>query len=329
MTFRSVVLAASLAAFGCTSLFTAAAAQAQSYPNKPIKMLTGFTAGGVTDLLGRAIAERMAAGLGQPVVLDARPGAGGIIGTDAAIKSDPDGYTIGLIVSPTIIGAMVNGREWKLESEMTPLGLAYRQGYMIGLNPTVAEFQNVKNMMDLVKVVKTNPGKIFFASVGAGSTGHLTGELIKGISGLDWTHVPYKGMQGGLLEVISGRTPLVMFGTDPDDPKRHVGRVINIASSALTRNKTTPDVPTLSESGFPDMDASTWAGFFAPAGLPKPIADRLQAEYKAAWEHPETQKRLSSSLVLEYMPPAEFMTLMRKTVSVWGKVIKDQNIKPQ
>lgn len=302
-------------------------AAAQTFPAKPLRLITGFTPGGVSDLLSRAIAERMSATLGQPMVVESRPGAGGTIGQDAVVKSEPDGHTIGLIVSPTLISGMVGGRSWNLDAEVAPLGLAYRQGFMIGLNPSTPEFRNVKNMMDLVAVVKANPNRIFYASVSPGSTGHLTGALIAAQMGLQWEHVAYKGMQGPLQELVAGRTPLVMFGTAVEDPQKFPGRVLNIASSALKRNPTTPDIPTLSESGFPGMDASTWAGFFAPVGIPKPAMDRLVSEYKAAWEHPETQKRLSSSLVLEYLPPAEFMALMKQTVATWGRVIREQNIR--
>ena len=320
---RQVLLSASL----MPALASPLSGRAQSFPTRPIRLITGFTAGGVADQVSRAIAERMSITLGQPVVVDMRPGASGLIGHDAIVKAEPDGHTIGLIVSPSLIGGMVSGRNWNLDAEMAPLGLAYRQGFMIGLNPTVPEFRNVKNMMDLVAVVKANPEKIFYASVSPGSTGHLTGALIGSQMGLKWEHVAYKGMQGPLLEVVSGRTPLVMFGTAVEDPQKFPGKIINIASSALKRNPTTPDIPTLAESGFPGMDASTWAGFFAPVGIPRPIMDRLVAEYKAAWEHPDTQARLGKSLVLEYMPPAEFMTLMKQTVTTWGRVIKEQNLK--
>jgi tripartite-type tricarboxylate transporter receptor subunit TctC len=320
---RRVLIAASLA----PTLGAPFVASAQSYPSRPIKLITGFTPGGVADLVSRAIADRMAISMGQPVVVDARPGASGMIGHDAIVKAEPDGYTFGLIVSPVLIAGMVNGRAWNLDAEMAPLGLAYRQGYMIGLNPTVPEFRNVKNMMDLVGVVKANPEKIFYASVSTGSTGHLTGALIGAQQGLKWEHVAYKGMQGPLLEMVAGRTPLVMFGTAVEDPDKFPGKVINIASSALKRNPTSPNVPTLDESGFPGLDASTWAGFFAPMGIAKPVMDKLVAEYKAAWEHPDTQARLSKSLVLEYAAPAEFMTIMKGTVSTWGPVIKKLDLK--
>lgn len=321
---RRVLIAASLA----TALGAPLVASAQTFPTRPIKLITGFTPGGVADQVSRAIAERMAITLGQPVVVDSRPGASGLIGHDAIVKADPDGYTIGLIVSPVLIAGIFNGRTWNLDAEMAPLGMAYRQGFMIGLNPTVPEFQGVKTMRDVVAVVKANPEKIFYASVSTGSTGHLTGALIGAQMGLKWEHVAYKGMQGPLMEVVSGRTPLVMFGTAVEDPDKFPGKVVNIASSAIKRNPTTPNIPTLDETGFPGLDASTWAGFFAPVGIPKPIMDRLVAAYKAAWEHPDTQARLGKSLVLEYAAPAEFMGIMKQTASTWGKVIKEQNLKP-
>lgn len=320
---RRILIAASLA----STLGAPRVASAQTFPSRPIRLITGYTPGGVADLLSRAIAERMSITLGQPVVVDSRPGASGLIGHDAIVKSEPDGHTFGLIVSPSLISGMVSGRTWNLDAEMAPLGLAYRQGFMIGINPSVPEFANVKNMMDLVAAVKANPGKIFYASVSPGSTGHLTGALIGSQMGLKWEHVAYKGMQGPLQELVAGRTPLVMFGLAVEDPQKFPGKVIHLASSALKRNPTTPNVPTLSESGFPNMDASTWAGFFAPVGIPKPVMDRMVAEYKAAYDHPDTHKRLGASLVMEYMPPAEFMTLMKQTVATWGRVIREQNIK--
>lgn len=321
---RRVLIAASLA----TALGAPLVASAQTFPTRPIRLITGFTPGGVADQVSRAIAERMAITLGQPVVVDSRPGASGLIGHDAIVKADPDGYTIGLIVSPVLIAGIFNGRNWNLDAEMAPLGMAYRQGFMIGLNPTVPEFQGVKTMRDVVAVAKANPEKIFYASVSTGSTGHLTGALIGAQMGLKWEHVAYKGMQGPLLEVVSGRTPLVMFGTAVEDPDKFPGKVLNIASSAIKRNPTSPNIPTLDETGFPGLDASTWAGFFAPVGIPKPIMDRLVAAYKAAWEHPDTQARLGKSLVLEYAAPAEFMGIMKQTAATWGKVIKEQNLKP-
>jgi len=325
---RRTLLAASLITLGAVCPLAApTTVSAQAYPSKPLRLITGFTPGGVADLLSRAIAERMSVTLGQSVVVESRPGAGGLIGHDAIVKAEPDGQTFGLIVSPTLISGMVGGRNWNLDAETAPLGLAYRQGFMIGLNPSVPEFSNVKSMMDLVAAVKANPNKIFYASVSPGSTGHLTGALIGSQMGLKWEHVAYKGMQGPLQELVAGRTPLVMFGVAVEDPQKFPGKVIHLASSALKRNPTTPSVPTLSESGFPGMDASTWAGFFAPVGIPKPVMDRMVAEYRAAYDHPDTHKRLGASLVMEYMPPAEFMTLMKQTVATWGRVIKEQNIK--
>jgi len=322
----------SLRGAGVTALLIAATglaapASAQTWPAKPIRLVVGFAPGGTTDLMSRMLGDRMSQALGQPIVIENRPGAGGVIGMDAVIKADPDGYTFGLIPSPTLIAAIFNGREQNTDRDFTPVGLTYRQGVGLGINRTMPEFKDVKNASDLVRVIKANPNRIFFGSIGTGSSGHLIGELMKISAGLQWTHIPYKGQSVAFQEVMSGQSPIVMIGISLDNPKAYGERLVAIGVSSIRRNPRLPDVPTLAESGFPGMDATSWGGYAAPAGLPPAIRERLIREYKAAFDSAEFQSKWAH-FILDYIAPPEFGILMRETVQIWSRVIRDNNIKP-
>jgi tripartite-type tricarboxylate transporter receptor subunit TctC len=321
---RAVTLGvASLAAL------TAQPAWSQAFPSKPLRMIVPFPAGGITDTVGRVIADKMSKQMGQPFVIDNRGGAGGMIGLDAIIKSDPDGYTMGLMASPTLISGLLNGRDWNVENDFTPIGLNYRQGMLFSLNPTVPELRGVRTGADLVRAVKANPGKINFASIGIGSTGHLIGEIMGDMAGMKWVHVPYKGTAPLVQELIAGQVPLVMVGGASDDPVKYPGRVIVVATSGAKRHPLNPDAPTLAESGFPGLDATTWGAFVGPGKIPAPIAARLAAEYKVAFDNPDMRDKLNAQVLQEYMTPADLARLTREAVQMWGKVIKEKNIKAQ
>jgi tripartite-type tricarboxylate transporter receptor subunit TctC len=298
----------------------------QGFPSKPVRVILPVTPGGATDVITRMLAEKMSVRLGQPVIVENRPGAGGVIGADAVLKSPADGYTMGLVLSPALISGLLNGREWKME-EMTPIGLNFRQGLFIGINPQQTLFRGASTLADMIRVVKANSGKVNFGSIGVGSTGHLLGERMKGIAGLDWEHVAYKGGAELTGALVAGNDPFVVIGVTLDDSLRNPDRVKIVATSAPRRHPGT-NFPTLTESGYPTLEATTWGGYVAPGGLPAPVRDRLAAEYKAAFDSPDVQEKANRVLLQEYMAPAEFGQLIRDTVTIWGKVIRDSNIKP-
>jgi tripartite-type tricarboxylate transporter receptor subunit TctC len=304
------------------------AAAAQMWPSKPLRLVVGFAPGGSLDLMSRLVADKMSQGLGQPIVVDNRPGAGGLLGIDAVIKADPDGYTFGMLPSATLISGIFTGRDQNTDRDLLPLGLAFRQGITLGLNPAVPEFKSVRNVADLVRTIKAQPNKIFFGSIGMGSTGHLVGELMKSSGGLQWTHIPYKGQAAAFQEVMAGQAPIVMIGVTFDDPKAFGGRIVPVGVTSTRRNARLPDVPTLAESGFSGFEASTWGGFVAPARVPVAVHDRLAREFKAAFDTPDFQSKWAN-FTLEHLPPAEFAKLMRDTIQVWSKVIRDNNIKAE
>ena len=304
-----------------------ASAQGQTFPNKPIRLLVGFPPGGTTDIVSRIVGERMGAQMGQVVIIENKPGATGVIALDVLIKSPSDGYTISFIASPTLISALVNTKDINAERDFSPIGLIYRQGFFISLNPSVPEFKGVNTLGDLIAVVKAHPGKINYATIGVGSTGHLTGELMASRAGLQWTHIPYKGASLLLQEVLSGQAPLVDIGGVVEDARDSQGKIINLAVSSTKRHPLAPNVPTLAESGFPGVDASSWGGLVAPAGVPKAVIGRLVAEYKTAYDNPTVNEKLVR-WIPEYMGPAELNDLMKQTIQTWGKVIKDVGMKP-
>jgi tripartite-type tricarboxylate transporter receptor subunit TctC len=300
---------------------------AQTYPGKPVRVLVGFPPGGSTDIVARVVAERWGAQLGQPMIVENRPGAGGVIGLDAVTRSLPDGYTVGLLASPTLISALVNGRSIGAEREYASIGLIYRQGFFILINPAVPEFRGVRTLADLIAVVKSNPGKINYGSIGVGSTGHLVGELMADRGGLQWTHIPYKGLAPLLQEVTAGLAPTVLIGGTIMDSRNSGGRIVALATTSSKREASAPEVPTLSESGFPGVDASSWGSFIAPVGLPNPVLVKLAADYKAAFDSPGLADKLIG-FTPEYLAPQDVDALATQTLQLWGKVIKDAGIKP-
>jgi tripartite-type tricarboxylate transporter receptor subunit TctC len=308
------------------ALGTAAAlpAAAQEFPARPIRIVMGTPAGEAIDVIYRMFAEKMSGPLGQSLFIDNRPGAAGLIGLDTIINSAPDGYTIGLLQSPSLISGLFNGREWKPDQEMTPIGLDYRQGVLLSINPNVPIFKDVKGPADLVRVVRANPGKVNFGTIGPGSTGHLVGELMK-TRGLQWEHIAYKGGVPLIQAVAAGSDPIVGIGTSLQDVDKNPGRVVVVATSAGR-----PQGPyrPLAEAGFPDIDATTWGGMVGPARLPAPVLAKLSAAYKTAFDNPEIQDKAGKILIQEYMAPPEFGQLIRSHIATWSKVIKDNNIHP-
>jgi tripartite-type tricarboxylate transporter receptor subunit TctC len=300
-------------------------ALAQTYPNRPIRLIIGNPTGEAVDVIFRLISENMSAQLGQPIVVENRPGAAAVIGLDAVIQSAPDGYTIGTFTSPSLISGLLNGREWKPDAELTAIGMNYQQGILMALNPNVPLLKDVKNGADLVRVVKANPGKINFGSVGIGSTGHLIGELMAGRAGLQWQHVPYKGGVPMIQAIVAGAEPIVGIGASVPDAERNPGRLLVIATSG---GKPQSGVAPISEAGFPGLVATTWGGLVGPGRLPAPVLARLEAAYKVAFDTPAIKEKTSRILVQEYLPPPEFARVIRDNVAMWGKVIKDNNIKP-
>jgi tripartite-type tricarboxylate transporter receptor subunit TctC len=320
-------MAATLFARIAASFLLAAApalALAQApYPNHAVKIVLGFPPGQATDTIARLIGQKLAEALGQPFVVENKPGAAGIIGTDFVAKSPPDGYTLvmgssgPLAVNPGLYGAKL---PYDPVRDFAPITVAASVPLFIVAHPSFPP----NNVKELIAHAKANPGKINYASGGSGVTNHLAMEMFKSIAGVDLMHVPYTGGPPALSALIAGDVS-VMFETGPGAlPHVKAGRLKAIAVGALKRSTGAPEVPTVAESGLPGFEAVAWIAISAPAGTPKPIITKLNAEIVKALQLPDIRERF---LTLGAEPvgntPEEFAAYLKAEIAKWGKVIKE------
>ncbi len=307
-------------------LFMPSAAVAQSYPDKPIRLIVPFPPGQSIDILGRLIAEKLSGTLGQPVVVDNRAGAGGIIGIDAGAKAPPDGYTLIMISNGTLVIA-----PWLYEKvpyhpikDISPIASLAAVAHVLVTTPGFP----VNNVGELVALVKANPGSYNYASPGAGTTQHLTMEMLKARTGMNLVHVPYKGSAQAQTDLMGGHVPIMFDAVPAVMEQVAAGKLKALAVSSGVRSPYLPDVPTVAESGVPGFDSVGWIGIGAPAGTPAPIIQKLSTEVLAILNSPEVQKRMKGLGFVTIGESAErFAARIKVEVPNIGKVIKDANIK--
>ena len=299
---------------------------AQVYPNHAIRLVVPFPAGGTTDILARAAAQKLTESLGQPVVVDNRPGAGGNIGADVVAKSAPDGYTLlmGTVGTHAINPSLYTKMPYDHVKDFVPVVLVAGVPNVLVVNPSVP----VNSVADLIKLAKSKPGAINFASSGSGTSIHLSGELFKTMAGVDMTHVPYKGSAPALTDLIGGQVQ-VMFDNLPSAlPQIKGGKLRAIAVTSLKRAPVLPDVPTIAESGLPGFEASSWFGVLAPAGTPAPVVARLNAEVNKWLQSPEAREQLlAQGAVAAGGTPEQFAAHIRAETEKWAKVVKASGAK--
>jgi len=309
------------------ALVIAGAAAQGSYPNRPITMVVGFTAGGSTDIVTRLVAEEMRKTWGQPVVVDNRPGAGGNIGAAIVAKAKPDGYTllVGSVGPLAINASLYSTMPYDNLKDFTPVSLIVHVPNMLVVNPAAMP---VNSFAEFVALVKANPGKYFFSSTGTGTSSHLSGELLKTMAGLDATHVPYKGAVA-LNDLLSGEQVHFMFATIPSVIELvRAGRLRALAVTSKTRSAAVPDIPTIAELGYPAFEASSWFGLLGPAGLPRDIVMALQAEVVRALKVPELRAKLVQQGADPVgSTPEEFAAYMGTETAKWAKVVKASGAK--
>ncbi|MBZ1350308.1 tripartite tricarboxylate transporter substrate binding protein [Alcaligenaceae bacterium LF4-65] len=308
-------------------LGTSLVSHAQSeYPNKPIRLIIGFPAGGSTDIVGRIVAQKLSERLGQSIVVENRGGAGGTIGTDAAAKAAPDGYTLTLGTTSTM--AVAPGAYSKLGYDpiksFSPISLVAVTPYLLVVNPQVP----AKSLAELVALVKSQPGKLNYASAGNGSTTQLATEMLNDVTGMKMTHIPYKGNAAADLAILSNQVE-VLFGSMPallQHAKTNKLRALAVGSS--TRSSALPETPTVAELGYPGFEAALWLGVLAPAGTPKPIIDKLNkelvaiaatADFKAAMDKNGADATSNT--------PEQFASLIKNEVGKYGSITKRLGIK--
>jgi tripartite-type tricarboxylate transporter receptor subunit TctC len=299
---------------------------AQPFPSKPIRIVVPFPAGGTTDVLARAAAQKLTDTLGQPAVVDNRPGAGGNIGAELVAKSPPDGYTLlmGTVGTHAINPALYPKLPYDHMRDFAPVILVAGVPNVLVVNPALP----VNSVQELVAYAKANPGKLNFASSGSGTSIHLSAELFKTAAGLAMTHVPYKGSSPALMDLIGGQVQLMFDNLPSALPQIRGGKLKALAVTSPERAPALPDVPTIAESGFPGFEASSWFGLLAPAGTPQPTIAKLNAEVAKWLASPEAkEKLLAQGANAAGGTPEDFAKHIAAETAKWQKVVKESGAK--
>jgi tripartite-type tricarboxylate transporter receptor subunit TctC len=297
----------------------AGTAAAQAYPTRPIRLVVTFPSGGAPDILARLFADK--AQLGQPVVVDNKPGAGGNIGADNVAKSPPDGYSLvmGTVGTHSINGALYSKMPYDMVKDFTPVGHVASAPNLL----VVTNSLPVKNVAELIAYMKANPNKLSFGSPGIGTSVHVSGELFKSLTGTTMQHVPYKGRQFAIPDLVGGQIQ-VMFDNMPSAlPMAKEGKIRALAQTTARRSPAAPDVPTVAET-VPGFEATTWFAMFAPAGTPKDIVAKVNAEMKRVFALPDVQDKLKNlGLETWISSPEELAALQTAEIAKWAKVVKE------
>lgn len=298
---------------------------AQNFPSKPIHIVVTFTSGGAPDIIARLLGERMTADWGQPVIIENKPGAGGNIGADFVAKSAPDGYTVvvGTVGTHSINGALYSKMPYDMVKDFTPVTLLATTPNMLVVNNDVPA-KTLKEFIDLGK----KEGKMSFASSGSGTSIHVSGELFKTMTGIDMTHIPYKGRATAIPDLLGGRVTMMFDNMPSSLPLVREGKLRALGVTSLKRATAAPEIPTIAESGLPGFEAVSWFALFAPAGTPTPIVDKLQAEASKILKSDDISKRLID-LGLEPVGSTadELAAYQRSEITKWAKVVKDSGAK--
>ena len=312
------VLCIALAALGPMAA-TAVHAQTVAFPAKPIRVIVPFTPGGFTDLMTRAVGEPLAKNVAQPVLIDNRPGANGIIGAELLSRANPDGYTIGMVIAGhSASQTLYDKLPYHAVKSFQPISL-------VGVAPLILVASNsfpAKDLKELLAAARAKPGSISFASSGVGAAAHLTMELLAQQQGLTMTHVPYKGTAPALADLMGGHIQIMFDTMSAMLPQVRAGKIRAIGLSSEARWPAAPEIPTLAEAGMPGFVSGSWAGLLAPGGTPRPIVDRLSGEIQRIVRQPEVRARI---IDLGAEPvgntPDEFRAFMESEVTRWAKVI--------
>ncbi|HYL89988.1 MAG TPA: tripartite tricarboxylate transporter substrate binding protein [Burkholderiales bacterium] len=304
------------------------AVTAQSWPNRPVRFLVPFAAGaGINDIMARLVGQHLGAGLGQPVVIENRAGAGGIAGTEAAAKAAPDGYTF-LMTNVSLITSayLYSHLSYDPQKDLVPVTLVATSPLLLVVNPAVP----ARSVQEFVAYAKANPGKLNFGSGGVGSTPHLSAELFKSAAGFDAVHVPYKGGAPALNDLIGGQISFMIENMPGTMPFVKQGKLRALAITSPQRSPLEPSLPTMAESGVPGYEVVGWQGLFAVAGTPHEIVARLQAEVAKVLRMPEVRERLAG-LGADGVgsTPEQFAAFVREENARWSKVIREKGIRSQ
>ncbi len=311
---------------GAVSAFALSTAPAQAaYPDKPVRIVVGFSAGGTTDVIARIMAKELTESLGQSFVVENKPGGGSNIATDYVARATPDGYTLLFVaVTSAINQTLYTNVNFDLVKDFAPVALGAKVPNILVINPQVP----VKSVQELVAYAKANPGKLAFASSGSGTSIHMAGELFKQRAGIDVLHVPYKGSAPAVTDLIGGQVQFMFDNMPSSWPHVQSGKLRALAVTTTERSKSAPDLPTVQESGFDKFDVSSWFGLIAPAGTPPDVIEKLNAAMNKALDKSSVQKSYESlGAVGQKTTPAEFGAFIKSEVEGWAPVVKASGAK--
>ncbi len=303
-------------------------AHGQSFPVKPVRMIIAFPAGGGSDIVGRALAQELTQLLGQPVVVDNRGGAGGIIGTELGARAAPDGYTLtvgssgGFAITPHLNPRL----PYDPVKDFAPVGLFTRLTFVVDVHPSVP----AKSVKELLALARAQPGKLNFGSSGQGATAHLATELFMSMTRVKMTHVPYKGAAAAVTGVIAGEVDVLFDSMPTTLPHARSGRIRPLAVTTQQRSALLPQLPTLNEAGVRGYELASWFGIFAPAGTPRAVVERLNAAINAATQRPEMKERLLGQGAEPLSgTPEDLAAYLRRELDKYGKIIREAGVKAE
>jgi tripartite-type tricarboxylate transporter receptor subunit TctC len=313
------------AASALFAMSSASIAQPQ-YPAKPVRIVVPFAPGGGSDFIARFMAQRLTTSLGQQVIVENKPGAGGMLGIDAGVKSAPDGYTLTLIASSYTVNPSIYKFSFDPVADITPIIQMSQGPLLVVVRPSLP----VKTIKDLIEMAKAKPGQINFASSGQGSVIHMATELFQSMAGIKMNHIPYKGTGPALTDTLGGQTDVFFSSTATAMPHVQSGKLRAVAVTTAKRIPALPDVPTVAESGVPGYDVVLWHGLIGPKGMPRPIVDRLNTEVTKALKLKETADQLQNDGVSPAGgSPEQFRAQIEKEIKIWRKVAADAGVKAE
>ena len=299
---------------------------AQAWPAKPVKIVVPFAAGGPADIYARAIGEKLSTALGQPFVVENKPGGGSIVGTDFAAKSPADGYTLLMMSNThTVNESLVPDRPFQLMRDFVPVAPVNYSDLVLVAHPSVP----VATLKELIAMAKAKPGAMNYASSGNGTPYHMAGELFKAMAGVDILHVPYKGSSGARTDLLGGQVQMMFDAITTMGPQVRAGKLKALGTTGKARSPVLPEVPTVSEAGVPGYEAVIWLGIMAPAATPKPVVEKLNAEITRIANSPEMREAWGKQgAVAMSMSTEEFARYMREDIDKWARIVKLSGAKP-
>jgi tripartite-type tricarboxylate transporter receptor subunit TctC len=311
---------------GAAALCVAGAAAAQTWPSKPVRMIVPFPPGGAVDILGRAVAQKLGDSLGQGIVIDNRAGAGGAVGSEAAAKSPPDGYTLlmGSTSTISIIPALVSKPTYDPSRDFVPVSQVAFVPHIVVASTSLA----ASNLREFIAYAKANPGRLNYASAGNGTPHHIAGEMFKQLAGVDLVHVPYKGTAPAVNDLLAGQVSFMSVEILAALPHVRAGKLRALGVASGTRAEVAPEVPTVAEAGLPGFEVTAWYGVLAPAGTPAPILQRVASEIAKAVAQPDFRERLAG---MGGSPvgsgPEEFARFLRTENARWADAVRASGAK--